>query len=80
MKDVDLAEVLISPRAYRAWKELASAGARLSLIYDATPVRIPDERGRIMDDGRLMIYVPVGGTEVSLTIPASDWSWRPTEN
>ena len=80
MKDIDLAEVLISPRTYRAWKELAAASARLSLIYDASPVSIPDERGRVHDDGRLSIYVPFASVEISMTIPASDWSWRAGKN
>ena len=52
------------------------------LIASGTDPRdIPDEQGRVEDDGSLTIFVslPDGG-EVSMTVPKEQWTWRHPSN
>jgi hypothetical protein len=72
--DLDL--VLLTPAVVRAWSdEVAPRAARL-LAAAGYRGPIPDERGRVEEDGTLTIYVALpGGGEVSMSVPAGQWAW-----
>lgn len=75
MKVIDLATVLISPAVYRAWLEVVSNAVPRLLAAGIDPRQLPDEQGRIEDDGSLTIFVvlPNGG-EVSMPVPKGQWA------
>ena len=74
--------VLITPTVFRVWmnevvphavSELIARGANLDSI--------PDERGRVEEDGSLTIYVDLpGGIEVKMSVPPDQWDWKGGDN
>lgn len=78
-KDIDLDQVYFAPQVRAAWLALADqAGHTLALLKEAgvdIPA-IPDERGRIEDDGSLTIYVSVPNViDVSMSVPPGQWQY-----
>jgi len=75
---IDLAETLITPAAFRAYREFAEralvALAEAGITVD--PKAIPDEQGRVEADGSLTIFVEIPNVgEVSMSIPKGQWAW-----
>lgn len=69
----------ISPAAYQAWmakaRETVSAWLRVGAVR--TPEEIPDEKGRVLEDGSLEIYAELpSGLRASLVVPPEQWAWR----
>ncbi len=82
-KIIDLGLVNIATDVYQAWnilarrvvKDLAARGVKFD------PEEIPDEQGRLEDDGSLTVFAVLpNGEEVSLRVPPGQWSWRFPEN
>ena len=74
--DLDL--VLLTPEVVRVWKfEVAPRAAAMCAAAGIKPTQIPDERGRVEEDGSLTIYVALpGGGEVGMSVPPDHWAWK----
>lgn len=75
---VDLEYILLSREAYQAYSQLAQRVALALRELNIDPVRIPDEQGRVNEDGSLDIFVtlPDDKGEVSMNVPKGQWAWR----
>ena len=79
-REINLDDVVLSPATVAAWQEIAKRVARaLAEIarVRGTTFAIPDERGRVNDDGSLTIFISVPGviTEAFMDVPAGEWAW-----
>ncbi|MBI2356068.1 MAG: hypothetical protein HYV13_02595 [Candidatus Doudnabacteria bacterium] len=74
-REVDLDELLLSPRAVFGW--LAKVRESAVALEGVNPQLIPDERARINDDGTLTIFVEIPGIiTISMEVPRGDWAYR----
>lgn len=78
---IDLDQVNISSAVYQAWQALAKHFAEIAVLLGIPPDKIPDEQGRIENDGSLTIFVELPNIgEVSLRVPPGQWAWRFPKN
>ena len=81
MKLIDLSDVLLSAEAVVRWQKAAERIAPVALKLGISPEKIPDEQAGILRNGNLKIFVPLsGGVEVSMEVPAKQWSMRMPKN
>lgn len=74
---IDLDDVLLSPVVFDAWHEFARRIAeQLKLLGVSDPSQIPDEQGRVNDDGTLTIFVTLPNGEVSMVVPKEHWAYK----
>jgi len=79
-KIINLDAIMLSPAAVAAWQKVAQRLApALREISEkrGDALDIPDEQGRVNDDGSLTIFVEIPGVDmnISLEVPASQWAY-----
>jgi len=80
---VDLDLVNISPSVYQRWHEIARRAVEDLAARGVTirPADIPDEEGRLEDNGSFAIFVVLpNGEEVNMRVPPGQWAWRFPKN
>ena len=72
-----LEQTNITIDAYERWQELCIQAVHQLKKHNFTSTDIPDEQGKILDDGSLLIFVelPVGG-KIEMKVPPGKWAWR----
>jgi hypothetical protein len=74
--DLDL--VLISQAVWNKWvHEVAPKVAKLMARAHIHPNQVPEEQGRVEEDGSLTIFVRFpDGKEVGMRVPPGQWAWK----
>jgi len=73
--DLDL--VLLTPAVVREWTDEIAPRAAALLAASGYQGPIPDERGRVEEDGSLTIYVALpGGAEIGMSVLSLEWAWK----
>jgi hypothetical protein len=75
---IDLANVNFTQEAFDAYKAFARKASLQIATLGVSKSEIPDEQGRIEEDGSLTIFVEVKsrGLEFSFLVPKGHWVWR----